>query len=53
LTLDAPVNPAPVIVTAVPPAAIPASGVTPLTARNAPTLNDHVYGTLLTVSATT
>jgi hypothetical protein len=62
LTAVAPVNPHPVMVTVVPPAVDPEAGITeftvgaPPTPRlhtpNGPTVNDHVYGIPLTVSAT-
>jgi len=51
-TAVAPVKPVPLIVTEVPPAAGPLSGVTAVIPQKAPTVNDHVYGTPLTVSAT-
>jgi hypothetical protein len=50
-------NPVPVIVTVVPPAGAPPMGATPVTESwgrsEGPTVNDHMYGTPLTVSATT
>src|SRR2546427_4578806 len=52
-TAVAPVKPEPLIVTAVAPPTGPLSGATPVMPQKAPTMNDHVYGTPLTVSATT
>src|ERR1700687_1307831 len=55
LTEVTPVNPDPLTVTVVPPAMDPEFGLTPVTdggGAKGPTVNDHVYGSELTVRAT-
>jgi hypothetical protein len=62
LTAVTPVNPHPLIVTLVPPEIEPSTGLTEVTVgappaprvqvAKGPTVNDHVYATVLTVTAT-